>query len=100
MHEAAPSPPMANGRNYSKIGGAADNEALMRDTIRCAVKEEVEDDKKVNNQRNQLTKRKIIVLSVFLAVFIFLCVGAGAGVAYLSYWINFDSGMSKYIQVK
>ena len=99
MYKAASSPssPIRNGTSR---GGAVDAEALLRETIRCAVKDEVEDDKKVNNQRNQLTKRRIIILSVALAVFGLLCVGAGACIAYLSYWIHFDSGMSKYIQVK
>lgn len=98
MHEAAPSPstPCRNGTQNN----ATDTEALMRETIRVAVKEEVEDDKKVNNQRNKLTKRHIIGLSVALAVFGLLCVGAGAGIAYLSYWIHVDSGMSKYIKSK
>ena len=60
----------------------------IRDTIR----DRVDTVKQINDQRNQLNNRNMIVLGVFLILF---GVAVGMGTLYLCYWINVDSGMSK-----
>ena len=57
----------------------------------------MKDDKQVNDQRNKLTKRHIVGLSVALTLF---GVAVGGGIVYLYHWIHFDSGMSKYCAYK
>ena len=68
----------------------------LRDTIRFELESVMSDDKQVNDQRNKLTKRHIIGLSVALALFGILCVAVGVAIVYLHHWIQFDSGMSEY----
>ena len=94
INEASPAPsPATRARNERDLTQRGNKENVnIRDTIRFEMKDVMEDDKKLNDQRNRLTNRHIIVLSVFLTLF---GVAVGMGTLYLCYWINVDSGMSK-----
>lgn len=91
MNEASPATRVRNGRNGTTRGPS--DAVDLRDTIRFEVNTVMKDDKQVNDQRNKLTKRHIVGLSVALTLF---GVAVGGGIVYLCYWIHFDSGMSKY----
>ena len=68
---------------------------ISSDQIKFEVNEIIEDDKQVNKERHNWTKRQIIWLSVALTLFGLLCVAVGVAIVLLGYWIQFNSGMSK-----
>ena len=94
--KAAPSPSTSH-RDLTFRGPSEGVKAVnISDTIQFEVKCIMEDDKQINNKRNELTKRSIIGLSVAFTLFGLLCVAVGVAIVYLHHWIQFDSGMSKY----
>ena len=96
-HKRSPAPSPTIVRNGTKKGFSSG--VNIRDTIRFELESVMSDDKQVNDKRNRLTKRHIIRLSVALALFGLLCVAVGVAMVYLNHWIQFDSGMSKYMHI-
>lgn len=94
--KAAPSPATSH-RDLTFRGPSEGVKAVsLSDAIQFEVKSIIGDDQQINKQRNKLTNRSIIGLSVAITLFGLLCVAVGVAIVYLHHWIQFDSGMSKY----
>ena len=92
MNEASPAPvPVTKARDTRDT---TQRENIQNVNIRNnTIREKVDTVKQINDQGNQINNRHIIVLSLSLILF---GVAVGMGTLYLCYWINVDSGMSKY----